>query len=306
MKNGKMWKDTDGNDIQCHGGCILEHSGVYYWYGEHKGIDNDPGKARVDAIGVSCYSSKDLKNWKYEGLVLSADESNEWLSPKGVIERPKVVYNEKTGKFVMWMHVAKADYSGSRAGIAVSSSPTGQFEFLCAKLPNVQDCADLTLFVDDDKTAYLVHAANHAKTLNVARLTDDYTDVDGLYYPTFCDQSREAPCVCKNDGMYFMITSGTSGWEPNPALYATWRRMLGQWCLRDNPCEGENYHMTFNGQGAFILETKGKYYFLLDHWVPENLKMSGYSLLPIEFYQRSPYENGRFMRIKWQEDWLGI
>ena len=29
MKNGTIWKDTDGNAIQAHGGCIIEYSGTY-------------------------------------------------------------------------------------------------------------------------------------------------------------------------------------------------------------------------------------------------------------------------------------
>ena len=36
MRNGHIWKDIDGNDIQAHGGCIIEYEGTYYWYGEHK------------------------------------------------------------------------------------------------------------------------------------------------------------------------------------------------------------------------------------------------------------------------------
>ena len=54
-KNGYIWQDIDGNDIQAHGGCIINHNGIYYWYGEHKGADNVPGPVeRVDVIGVSC------------------------------------------------------------------------------------------------------------------------------------------------------------------------------------------------------------------------------------------------------------
>ena len=53
MKNGTVWKDIDGNDIQAHGGMILEHKGVFYWYGEHKGAENSPGLQRVDFIGIS-------------------------------------------------------------------------------------------------------------------------------------------------------------------------------------------------------------------------------------------------------------
>ena len=56
MKNGTIWQDTQGRDIQAHGGCILQYGDTYYWYGEHKGAPNCPGKNRVDVIGVACYA----------------------------------------------------------------------------------------------------------------------------------------------------------------------------------------------------------------------------------------------------------
>ena len=65
-KNGEMWFDDQGNAIQAHGGMILEYQGIWYWYGENKGADNCPGTSRVDVIGVSCYSSKNLQDWHYE------------------------------------------------------------------------------------------------------------------------------------------------------------------------------------------------------------------------------------------------
>ena len=33
---GEVWKDTDGNPINAHGGGLLYHEGTYYWYGEYK------------------------------------------------------------------------------------------------------------------------------------------------------------------------------------------------------------------------------------------------------------------------------
>lgn len=33
---GEVWKDTDGNPINAHGGGLLYHDGAYYWYGEYK------------------------------------------------------------------------------------------------------------------------------------------------------------------------------------------------------------------------------------------------------------------------------
>ena len=93
---------------------------------------------RTDVTGVSCYSSKDLLNWKFEGIVLPAvkDDEKHDLHPSKVLERPKVIYNEKTKKFVMWAHVESADYSKACAGVAVSDSPTGTFTYVGSFRPN--------------------------------------------------------------------------------------------------------------------------------------------------------------------------
>ena len=74
----EVWNDTEGNPINAHGGGILYHKGTYYWYGEYKvGKTVLPSDAtweryRTDVTGVSCYSSKDLLNWKFEGVALKA------------------------------------------------------------------------------------------------------------------------------------------------------------------------------------------------------------------------------------------
>lgn len=302
MKNGQMWKDVDGNDIQAHGGCIIEHEGMFYWYGENKGQDNCPGRNRVDVIGVSCYSSADLVNWKYEGLVLESDKENadSPLHTSKVLERPKVLYNEKTNKFVMWFHADSPDYVYAGTGVAVSDSPTGPFDFRCVMQPNRQDSRDMTLFKDFDGTAYLIHSKDWNKTLNIARLTDDYTNVDGLYVSVMIDQEREAPAVCYRNGMYFMVTSGCTGWNYNSALFARCPELLGKWKLIDNPCEGEGYRETFKGQSAYIFTVNDKDYLMLDHWIPKNLKTSGYSILPIS------YDAKHNMTVTWTDEWNGI
>ena len=38
------------------------------------------------------------------------------LAPSMVLERPKVLYNDLTRTFVMWMHIDDADYAMARAG----------------------------------------------------------------------------------------------------------------------------------------------------------------------------------------------
>ena len=134
---GEIWNDNNGVHINAHGGGILFHKGVYYWYGEHKIAGKIGNTAQV---GVGCYSSKDLYNWKNEGIALKVDETNsESDIAKGcILERPKVIYNAKTRKFVMWFHLELKDngYDAARSGVAVSDSPTGPFLFLKSFRPN--------------------------------------------------------------------------------------------------------------------------------------------------------------------------
>lgn len=49
-----------------------------------------------------------------------------------ILERPKVVYNAKTGKFVMWFHLELKGkgYEAARSGVAVSDTPTGPYRFI--------------------------------------------------------------------------------------------------------------------------------------------------------------------------------
>ena len=302
MKNGQIWQDINGQDIQAHGGCIIRHGDTWYWYGEHKGIDNTPGTKRVDVIGVSCYSSKTLLDWKYEGLALKAEPNDPEspLHPSKVAERPKVIYNEKTGKFVMWLHLDYANYVFAGIGVAVADRPEGPFTLIAAKQPNRQDSRDMTIFKDRDGTAYLVHSKDWNKTMNIARLTDDYTDLDGMYVSVLQDQEREAPALCWHDGNYYMVSSGCTGWNSNAALFATCPHLLGKWKLIDNPCVGPNSRQSFVVQSTYSFEADGKQYLMIDHWIPTNLKKSGYSILPIT------YEADGTMTVAWQDEWNGI
>ena len=101
---GEIWEDDSGIHINAHGGGILYHEGMYYWYGQHM-IEGEAGnKAQV---GIHCYSSTDLYNWKDQGITLKVVENNpDHDITKGcILERPKVIFNKKTEKFVMWFHI---------------------------------------------------------------------------------------------------------------------------------------------------------------------------------------------------------
>lgn len=134
---GEIWKDNNGKHINSHGGGILFQNGIYYWYGEHKVAGTLGNTAQV---GVSCYSSRDLYNWKDEGIALKVNDTDATSEiAKGcILERPKVIYNAKTRKYVMWFHLELKDkgYDAARSGVAVSNNPAGPFIFLKSFRPN--------------------------------------------------------------------------------------------------------------------------------------------------------------------------
>lgn len=209
---GQTWRDTNGNAISAHGGGIIKFENSYYWYGE----DNTLGY--LNHVGVSCYSSRDLYNWTYEGTALKQEDLPEELQGRheGRIERPKVIYNAKTGKFVMWMHAERKGYAFSSAGVAISDSPTGPFTFLFYDRPvwfqqeggfdshtNEKELGnsfrDMSLFVDDCdgngdgvNDAYVIYSSEGNWTLYVVRLNEDYTWID---LPV--DKFRERPQCAK-------------------------------------------------------------------------------------------------------------
>lgn len=301
MKNGTIWKDICGNPIQAHGGCIMEYDGVYYWYGEHKGRPNTSNQLRVDVIGISCYSSMNLVDWKYEGLVLEADPEHPEspLHPSKVVERPKVLYNENTNQFIMWIHIDSANYSLMSVGVAISDSPTGRFQLIDVFWPNGRDSQDMTVYRDVDGQVYLLHTTDGDKTMSIDRLDGSYLRTTGEFVSTMIGQKREAPAVLKHDELYYIITSGCTGWDPNSALYATSRDIMGEFVLIENPCMGRNHRDTFNGQSTYAFEAGGGYWLMLDHWKSEDLQNSGYSILPIEF-------TGERMTVRWTDEWNGL
>jgi hypothetical protein len=83
-------------------------------------------------------------------------------------------------------------------------------------------------------------------------------------------------------------------------LYAASPHLLSGslWKLIDNPCSGSGYRKTFQGQSAWIFSINGKPYLLLDHWKPENLRQSGYSILPV-------FIDDDFMEIPWRDSFEG-
>lgn len=304
---GEIWKDVDGKPINAHGGGILYHNGTYYWYGEIKSgktervaEDKSWENYRVSAGGISCYSSKDLLHWKFEGVALAPelhDSTSEIYTGK-VIERPKVIYNEKTKQYVLWMHIDNRYYSFAGAGVAVSTTPQGPYKYIGAVRPNGAMSRDMTVYKDDDGRAYLVSTSENNQTMHVTLLSDDYLKPTATYTRILVGQNREAPAVIKHNNKYYLVTSLCSGWDPNPARYATADSLLGTWAVQGNPCTGTDSATTFNAQSSYIIPVAGtgKYIFVADRWKKTDLPDSRYIWLPLSF-------EGHKMKIEWKDKW---
>ena len=131
---GQEWPDRKGEHINAHGGGLLFHEGKYYWYGE-----NRPARGFTTEVGVEVYSSSDLVNWEDEGVALAVSEESGHDIERGcIMERPKVVRNPKTGKFVMLCHLELIGkgFAAARVGFAESDSPVGPFRFIRSLRPN--------------------------------------------------------------------------------------------------------------------------------------------------------------------------
>ena len=308
IRPGIPWLDRNGRPINAHGGGFLVHQGRYYWYGEHKeGATTLPannsawGGTRTDLIGIRCYSSGDLVLWDDEGLVLDAvsEDPQHDLHSSMVLERPKVLYNATTGKFVMWMHVDSPDYAKSLAGVAIADHPTGPFRYLGAERPLGQMSRDQTVFQDADGTAWHIFSSEKNATLWIVRLTDDYLSHTGTSARAFVGRYMEAPVIIKKDGRYWLIASDCTGWAPNPARSAVADHPLGPWTELGNPCDGPDSETTFHSQGTFLLKVPGpaeQVIFMADRWMQDDLPSSSYVWLPVV------WEDGR-LRLRWVEAW---
>jgi hypothetical protein len=324
FRPGQLWLDDKGVHINAHGGGIVLHAGTYYWYGEHK-VEGKIGNTAQ--VGVHVYSSTNLHDWKDEGIALAvSDDPAHELVKGSVIERPKVVYNARTRKFVMWFHLEfkGLGYKSARAGVAVADRPAGPFVYLGSLRPNAgawpvnlgaaerdpagsvvardhetgQMARDMTLFVDDDGTAYHIFASEENHTLHVSRLSDDYTRPTGQYARVAPGGDNEAPALFKAGGKYYLFASGLTGWAPNAARSFMADSMFGPWTSLGNPVRGTEQERatTFGGQSTHVLPYRGGFIFMADIWTPDNPINGRYAWLPVE------WENGKPV-MRWQQSW---
>src|SRR5579872_1111823 len=279
IRPGEVWPDNRGQHIQAHGGGIILLGKTFYWFGEERAQGLDPAKRYV-----SCYSSTDLVHWTFHGDVLQlADPEN--FGPRWVLERPKVFYNAKTKKFVMYMHIdgntAEGQYKIARVGVAVSDKVDGDFKYLRSFRPLGHESRDIGQFVDDDGTAYLIFE-DRPLGFHIARLSADYLTVEKEM--SLIPAHMEGGAIVHYQGLYYVIGSALTGWAPNPNQYATAPSLEGPWSeFRDiAPPETK----TYGSQSSMLVKVVGSrstaVIFTGDIWKPRTQWDSRYLWMPLE------------------------
>jgi hypothetical protein len=203
------------------------------------------------------------------------------LGPKWILERPKVYYNRKNKKYVMYFHLDNKTYKTAKVGIAVSNRPDGQFQFVKSFRPLGHESRDIGQFIDDDGSAYLVFE-DRPFGFRIAKLADDYMSVDKEM--CLIPAHMEGGAIVHFNGLYYAIGSALTGWRANPNKYATAATLAGPWSEFEDIAPAETN--TYGSQSTMIVKVVGDRsttaIFMGDIWKPATQWDSRYLWMPLE------------------------
>lgn len=280
IKPGELWTDTSGKPIQAHGGSVIHVDGVFYWYGENKEFTT--GKGKPESWGIRLYRSTDLYNWDDAGLLIPPDTSGAktGLSPSVFPERPHILHNRKTGKFVCWIKVRGL---GPEYRIVLTADKiTGPYTMVSDHLaPAGMAAGDFDMVADPDTgRAYMYFEHDH-KELVCIELTDDWcgvTDRLSHHFPASAPDTKEGIACFRRHGKLYLTASGMTGYFPNPSTVVVARDYHGPFENLGDLHPGDRSRTSFNSQISCIFKHPGKkdlYIAMADRWFPHLSELGG-------------------------------
>ena len=285
IRPGQIWLDTEGKRIQAHGGSVIYLDDTYYWYGENK--EKTTGDHGIWHWGVRCYASKDLYNWKDLGLIIppNPEDPSSPLHPSNMMDRPHIIYNRFTKKYVCWLKIMQKNGIQSET-VLTADHFLGPYTIQKNGLrPLNMSAGDFDLAVAPDGKAYYYFERVHSETI-CADLTKDYTDVTGYYSTHFPHSAppyvREATAHFCRNGKHYLVTSGTTGYFPNPSEIAIADTWHGPYTVLGNPHPDDISNTSYHSQVSSVFKVEGKkdlYIAVADRWCPEDMD------LPYDFYR---------------------
>lgn len=284
---GTVITDDRGAVAQLHGAGIQDLEGRYFAWGENK-------IAGGAFTSIAAYSSRDLITWTFEGDALTTREAPGLTGL--VVERPKVL-RRPDGDYVMFLHIDDPDYARAEVGYAVSSSPTGPFEYLGSRRPLDHESRDIGVYQEGDR-AYLL-SEDRRDGLHIFELTDDYLDVRALIATTRNNEGThglESPALVKHRDLYYLFGSELTGWSHNDNQYATAASLAGPWSpWREIAPKGSR---TFESQISSVVPVAtGGHLYVGDRWKRDDLGNSPAVWLPITL-------DGGVAHLEWRDEWI--
>lgn len=274
ITNGQLWYDNDSYIVQAHAPGFVRVGDTWYMVGEDRGNSWNPD--------VNMYSSRDLQHWKFEAKVIENGVTHPELGKTRFIERPKILYCKKTGKYVIWCHWEGEGYRASEAAVFYSDNITGPYKFHWGGRPLGIKSRDCNVFQDEDGTAYFVSTIEENQHIGLFRLSDDYLE------PVECTilfkgQQREAPAIAHVGGLYYMLSSACTGWNPNQCKLSSTKQIDKDWTDLTDIGDRIAYHT----QADNILTVRGTkqttYLYVGDRWMDPDLPRSKTIIFPVTF-----------------------
>ncbi len=237
ITNDHFYTDTEGKPIFSQGGGIFKFGDTYYWYGvrykesmEYVNTLTCGSVEHPQLDAFTCYTSKDLVNWKYEGDVATAATLGTGCYWGG---RCGVMYDARRNSYAL-----VSQYDGDMT--ASADNPLGPFkidkQYFWGTTPGITNnqTGDLTVFYDEDGAGYIIcSSANGRANLYVIPITQDengkydfdsdnkktlggstsnYYDEDGTV-KTKDKGGIEGDCMFKYKGHYYFTGSDLYGWH---------------------------------------------------------------------------------------------
>jgi beta-xylosidase len=159
-------------------------------------------KPNWQTTDFSVWSSKNLVDWKKEGMVLDVAHDIKWANIEAWA--PDII--ERKGSYYFYF------CAQGKIGVATGKSPTGPFKDaldkpLIARSDKIKThTIDPYPFIDDDGQAYL-YFGNGGERASVFKLRPDMITLDGELQEIPLKEFREGIVVFKRKGKYYFMWS---------------------------------------------------------------------------------------------------
>ena len=273
IRPGELWLDTEGKAIHAHGFQIFAaEDGTFYWYGENK--EHTHLGSNVWTWGVRAYRSRDFYNWEDLGLIIEPDTVNP-LSPlhySQTLDRPHILYNKGTGKWVCW--IKSMDTDGFFV-VLQADRFEGPYSLVKQFKPEGFGVGDFDMYVDEQTGRGYVWFERPHWEMICAELTEDYLGTNGKFSEHFVGIrppfTREAPAHFVYQGRHYMFTSGTTGYVHNPSQVCVFDDYHGEYRDLGCPHINDKYEDSFGSQITSVIRIPGSqlYVALADRWLPQ-------------------------------------